>query len=96
MDKLIIQPTAMAEWHSLVLEAEVASSLELGEELESYLVFLLLRFSARPEMAQSILALEFLQSLHTLGEKRLEQLRDLGDKCLLFSVSRCCTTPPRQ
>ena len=87
MEKVIIHPsfTAQAQWHALVNDAEKACVLELGEEIESYLVFLLMRFAGRADLGSSILALEFLQSLHSSGEVRIEKLKELGDKCLLFS-----------
>lgn len=85
MTTLLLQPTSTAEWHALVNEAEVNCHLELGEDLESYLVFLLMRFAGKPELTQGIMALEFLDALHKHGHSRSEQLRDVGDKCLLFA-----------
>ncbi len=84
-DRLILQPTSIAQWHALVSEAEVQVQTPLTEEVESYLVFLLMRFANRPEMSNSVLAKEFLHGLHQVGEIRHDILRDLGDKCLLFS-----------
>ena len=82
---LIQHSTAVEQWRRLVIDGESACSLSLGEDLESYLVFMLMRFANSPEVAVSILAMDFLESLHTMGKKRHEQLRDVGDKCLLFS-----------
>lgn len=85
MSELILQPTATAEWQSLVKEAEKTGHFILGEELESYLTFLLMRFTEKPEMAKSVFALEFLNGLEETGYQRMEKLRDVGDKCLLVS-----------
>jgi hypothetical protein len=85
MSEIILQPTAAAEWQNLVKEAEKTGHFELGEELESYLTFLLMRFTQKPEMAKSVLALEFLNGLEETGRQRIEKLRDVGDKCLLVS-----------
>ena len=85
MSKLILHPTETSQWHALVMEAQVSRSLTLSEDLESYLVFLLMRFAAQPQMIAGILAKEFLQSHALAGTERQEKLRDLGDKCLLFS-----------
>src|SRR6185312_5855189 len=85
MNTLILQPTATADWQTLIKEAEVASHHPLGEDLESYLVFLLIRFMKKAEMANSVLALEFLHSLELAGRVQADQLRDVGDKCLLFA-----------
>lgn len=80
MTELVIQPTATAEFQSLVQEGEHACHYQLGEELESYLVFLLIRFMNRPDIANSVLATEWLNALG-----KYEALQTVGDKCLLFS-----------
>ena len=53
MSELLIQTSATAEWLSLVTEAESAAELHLDEDMQSYLVFLLMRFTERPELAGS-------------------------------------------
>jgi hypothetical protein len=86
MQNLILQPTSMAQWQMLVREAAQSYGLKLSEDLESYLVFLLQRFMVKPEVADTTLALEYLQSYNVVGNhQRYEQLREVGDKCLLFS-----------
>lgn len=83
--KLVLQPTSTAQWQALVSEAEQACATRLDEELQSYLVFLLMRFTSRPELAARILALDFLHGMTTRGRLQEEQLRDVGDQCLLYS-----------
>jgi hypothetical protein len=85
MESLVIQPSATAQWHALVGEAEQACATRLGEELESYLVFLLMRYIDSPEIANSVLALDYLHSMEAIGHLRETQLREVGDKCLLYS-----------
>ena len=85
MDKLVIQSTELAQWHTLIHEAEDICHTQLGEELQSYLVFLLMRYTTQSELANAILALEYLNSWQSSGKVREEQLRDVGDKCLLYS-----------
>jgi hypothetical protein len=81
-----IQPgTSTAQWHSLVTEAEAEVGIRLDEEVESYLVFLLMRFTSRPEIADSILALDYLHSLQGTKQVQKENMREVGDKCLLFA-----------
>ena len=80
---LILEPTIMAQWHALVSKAEGESAIALNVELESYLVFLLMRFIDQPEIAKSILAMEFLQTV--IGQPPSTQLQAVGDKCLLYS-----------
>lgn len=83
--QLVMEPTQAAQWHTLVSEAEVAAHTSLGETSESYLVFTLMRFTEKPDMAASIVGLDFLESVQRAGGQAREQLRDVGDKCLLFS-----------
>lgn len=85
MSSIVVNPTSTAQWHALVSEAETACACQLDEELESYLVFLLMRFAGRPDMASAVLAMEYLNGLVAAGRDRVDQLRDVGDKCLLFS-----------
>ncbi|MBI3562817.1 MAG: hypothetical protein HY080_13985 [Gammaproteobacteria bacterium] len=79
------QQATTAQWHDLVKEAEAQSHVHLDEELESYLVFLLMRYTEKPEMAAKVMALEYLQGVHAAGSQRHQQLRDVGDQCLLYS-----------
>jgi len=85
MNKLIVQPTAMAQWHALINEAQLAAHRELSEDLESYLVFLLMRFVEKPQIAATIFAVEYIESLLKQGHDRKDKLRDVGDLCLLYS-----------
>ena len=84
-ETIIVNPSPTAEWHALVVEAKQAAAASLPEEIESYLVFLLMRFANTPEIVTSILATDFLQSLGQLRRERLDTLREVGDKCLLFA-----------
>lgn len=85
MKTLITRPTDSAQWQALVAEAESLAACPLVEEMESYLVFLLMRFSRKPEMVGSILALEYLQGMLASGHVKQDRLRDVGDQCLLYS-----------
>ncbi len=85
MRKILDQPGNMSQWQALVAEAEELCGIQLDEELESYLVFTLMRYLRRPEMAHRILALDFLEALQSPRQQRSQVLRDVGDQCLLFS-----------
>ncbi|QEY50116.1 hypothetical protein [Legionella longbeachae] len=84
MRQLILHPTDICQWHALVNEAQAATQLILSENTESYLVFLLMRFSQGPKLIESIVALDFLESMHRPRTLQMELLRDVGDKSLLF------------
>jgi len=85
MSELILEPNAVASWHRVVSEAAVRVRYPLDEDRESYLVFMLQRYLARPEMVRSVLAMQFLEGLGDRGRVRSEHLRDVGDQCLLFA-----------
>lgn len=85
MTQLILHPTDMSQWHALVNEAQAATSLILNENTESYLVFLLMRFSQTNQLVESVMALDFLESMKLSGSRQASLLRDVGDKSLLFS-----------
>lgn len=84
MTKLILHPTDMSQWHALVNEAQAATSLVLNENTESYLVFLLMRFSQTTQLMESVMALDFLESMRLPCRRQVELLREVGDKSLLF------------
>ena len=84
MSQLILHPTDMSQWHALVNEAQASTRLILHENMESYLVFLLMRFSQSPELAESVLAIDFLNAMQTAGTRQIDELRAVGDKSLLL------------
>jgi len=85
MDKIVAASTSTNQWQNLVTEAGHSCNVALSEELESYLVFLLMRFVDSPQMAHKIMATEFLTSINQSGSLRPLALRDVGDQCLLYS-----------
>lgn len=85
MSTLVTEPTAQAHWQRLVQDAAATCHSGLDHELEAYLVQLLMRFSRQPGLADRVLALEYLQAMLASGQLRHEQLRQVGDQCLLYS-----------
>jgi hypothetical protein len=85
LDQIITGPTELAQWHSLVQHAEHSYGCQLDEAMESYLVFTLMRFMRQHNLGANALALDFLDSREQPGSLRLEQLRDIGDQCLILS-----------
>lgn len=84
MSKIIVQATALAQWYALVNEAEVQCHCHLNEDIESYLVYLLMRFCNQAEWAGAVLGLDFLQAMQSPGKRGLQGLQEVGDKSLLF------------
>jgi hypothetical protein len=85
VDSLILHPTETSQWHALLNEAQALTECYLDEEIESYLVFLLMRFSQTPDLSSSVLAMDFLEAKQVRGQQKIERLQQLGDKSLLFS-----------
>lgn len=85
MSQIILHPTDISQWHALVNEAEASSQQILNEQTESYLVFLLMRFAQKTHLVESVIGMDFLESMQALGSRQIELLRDVGDKSLLFS-----------
>lgn len=84
-NKLILEASNLAQWHTLVREAEKESGCHVDEVMESYLVFTLMRFMKNQNLCANAMAPDFL-NLHNLPEAvRTEQLRNIGDQCLLLS-----------
>jgi hypothetical protein len=83
MKPLVLHPTAMSQWHAMVNEAEVATMHLLDEDTESYLVFLLMRYMGDPQLLDSVIAIEFLESMNSFGRKQIDMLKGVGDKSLL-------------
>lgn len=84
MKNLILHPTDTSQWHALVYEAQVSSQLILAENTESYLVFLLMRFTLTTQLVESVISMDFLESLNATGRSRVEKLQEVGDKSLLL------------
>ena len=76
---------ALALWHDLVAEGEQRAGLELGESVQSYLVFVLMRHLRDDTLVARLLALEWLWAASLVGGARADALRDVGDRCLLIA-----------
>lgn len=85
MERIITNPTSITQWQTLVMDASQVCKIALTEEIESYLVFLLMRFINAPQMAKKAMGVEFLSSINRTGSLRSLALRDVGDQCLLYS-----------
>ncbi len=77
--------TPAALWRDMIHEAEASCAIELNEEVEAYLVFLVMRYLAKPEVVKQIIAYEFLAGMHLSAMQRELALQGVGDKCLLLS-----------
>ena len=83
--KVLVNSTPAALWQNIIHEAEMANSTILPQELEGYVVMLMLRYMNKPELAREIIATQLLEGLNDSPAKRESSLQKVGDTCLLFS-----------
>jgi hypothetical protein len=84
-EPIVTDQTQTALWQSLVRDAQARASRQLGDDLESYLVFTLMRHQTDARLGMRTIALEWLDTLLASGRKREMGLRDVGDGCLLIA-----------
>ena len=75
----------LALWHDLVRDGEAHAGIALGEAVQSYLVFVLMRYLRDSALAAHVLALDWLEAAELTGRVRADALRDVGDRCLLIA-----------
>jgi hypothetical protein len=85
MGNVITTGHAKEQWYDLIYQAQQSTDHMLDEELESYLVFLLMRYTKKPEMINQVLAKDYLKGLGEKGKLRHSHLRDVGDSCLIHA-----------
>lgn len=85
MSTILTDTAATALWHDLVREAEQRGAAPLDADVESYLVFLLMRHLRDAGLGGHVLALDYLRALDDAGTPRRDNLRDVGDRCLLIA-----------
>lgn len=85
MTRILTDAAPTALWHELIREAERNGSAPLDSDSESYLVFLLMRHLRDQGLADHVFALDYFEALHQTRTPRQQQLRDLGDRCLLIA-----------
>ncbi len=84
MSKILVESN-IAQWQRLVLEAQEITQSPLSEDLESYLVFMLMRNINNSDINSKVMAVEYINSIKSHGTERELRLREVGDQCLLFS-----------
>jgi hypothetical protein len=83
--KILTEATPTALWFAAVQEAENQAQIELKTDIESYLVFLLIRYTTHQELAKETMTTKFLQGLQYSPHLREPILQNVGDQCLLIS-----------
>jgi hypothetical protein len=81
---VLLHPGITAQFYTLIGEAQYTLNRQLPEELEHYLVSLLIRFIDKHEIIVSSVGQEHLEAQLSLHQNP-HLLKDLGDSCLLIS-----------
>lgn len=83
----LIKPGEIAEWHTLVLEAQNHVGYTLDENLQSYLVLTLTHYTTDDSLAKTIIGVDFLRHIDLIrhGRRGADKLRKVGDRCLILS-----------
>ena len=76
-------PTVL--WRHAVQEGARRAGVCLDEDLESYLVFVLMSHLGDVGLGARALALDYLEALLARGRQREQALRETGDRCLLIA-----------
>lgn len=85
MTAILTDMPQLALWTDLIHEAEHGAELRLDEELESYLVFLLIGHTRDVQLHSHAMAMDFLLARVASGSRHKQELRDVGDRCLLLA-----------
>lgn len=73
------------EWNKLIKEAQQRCCNSLNEELEAYLSFALVEYLKDTSLLQGSIGAQFIQNISVSGASQKQQLKALGDKCLLIT-----------
>ena len=80
------EPKSVQEqWYILIKQAIAARGYRFDDSIESYLMLTLEHFTRQNNLAHGVIALDLLNSLQLMGRQRSDQLRQVGDECLLLS-----------
>jgi len=85
MSAILTDVPQVALWTDLVHEAEDGAATRLDEDLESYLVFVLMGHTRDVQLHRGAVALDYLLARTTSGTRHKQELRDVGDRCLLLA-----------
>lgn len=85
MTKILTDLPQTALWADLVHEAEQGAATRLDEELESYLVFVLMAHTRDVQLHGQVFAVDYLLARSQSGTRQRQGLREVGDRCLLLA-----------
>jgi hypothetical protein len=81
----IYQSSDMHSWYQLINAAKNECGYELSEGLDHYLVLTLRAFIDNTDIAKNVLAITYLENINHDNNVTLQNIRYVGDQCLLLS-----------
>ena len=81
---VVVGETDVAIFYDLVKAAKHTTKIELNEDLEAYIVFLLTEFLPKPDIVAMPLAIQLLETMQMDGSrKKLDAYKGIGDVSLI-------------
>ena len=71
MVETIVKSGSVESWDNLIKDASKFCNINLAEDLKTYLVFLLMRYSTEYALADKIVATSFLETAHKTGTDKI-------------------------
>ncbi len=78
-------PSKIAEWYSLVCEAQHETGYYFDDSIQHYLVMTLDHFTTERGLVSTIVAIDFLEGMAISKTADTHLLRRVGDHCLIIS-----------
>jgi hypothetical protein len=82
---MVTETSPIILWQEVVKQAELRCSITLENEVEFYLISLLMRYTNQPELAKQVFASKFLHALRQSQHERHVSLQHVGDQCLIYA-----------
>lgn len=81
----IVDKDDINAWYQLINTAKEQCGYEFAEGVDHYLVLTLDAFLTDTDIASNVLALSYLENMRQQSHTTLQNLRHVGDQCLLIS-----------
>lgn len=82
---LITNANVSLLWQDVIKSAENRCAVTLKQDLEAYLVSMMIRFTNRPDIANKLIAKDFLEAQLQQAAQRHASLQIVGDQCLIYA-----------
>ena len=87
--QLLQNSTVTALWHDIIHEAEEQCDIQLKEDVESYLVYLLIRYTEKPQCLNTQWQLKSYPHIHTINKRKKKQKRKITTTNSFVLINNC-------